>query len=86
MWTTTQFLVRSIFFIIQQGLILAIACTGASKRGWTTWLVGAVDTTRVMAIVPIVLDAINFVKVILGIHCVTADGLCGWVVLIMLYF
>ena len=35
---------------------------GASKRGWTTWLVGAVDPNRVVAIVPIVLDAINFVK------------------------
>jgi len=36
---------------------------GASKRGWTTWLVGAVDKQRTMAIVPIVLDAINFVAV-----------------------
>jgi len=36
---------------------------GASKRGWTTWCVGAVDTDRVVAIVPIVLDAINFVAV-----------------------
>ena len=36
---------------------------GASKRGWTTWLVGAVDPTRVVAIIPIVLDAINFVTV-----------------------
>lgn len=39
------------------------AVSGASKRGWTTWLVGAVDPTRVMLIVPIVLDAVNFVKV-----------------------
>jgi PhoPQ-activated pathogenicity-related protein len=36
---------------------------GASKRGWTTWDVGAVDPERVVAIVPIVLDAINFVDV-----------------------
>ena len=36
---------------------------GASKRGWTAWLVGAVDPTRVVAIVPIVLDAINFIAV-----------------------
>mmetsp|Transcript_555 Transcript_555/g.976 ORF Transcript_555/g.976 Transcript_555/m.976 type:complete len:513 (+) Transcript_555:47-1585(+) len=35
---------------------------GASKRGWTTWLVGAVDPDRVMAIAPIVLDAVNFVE------------------------
>ena len=31
---------------------------GGSKRGWTTWLVGAVDP-RVMAIIPIVIDALN---------------------------
>jgi len=37
--------------------------SGASKRGWTTWLVGAVDPKRVQIIVPIVLDAINFVTV-----------------------
>lgn len=45
------------------GLKLDYFCVaGASKRGWTTWLVGAVDPTRVMAIIPVVLDAINFVK------------------------
>jgi PhoPQ-activated pathogenicity-related protein len=37
--------------------------SGASKRGWTTWLVGAVDPKRVQVIVPIVLDAINFATV-----------------------
>jgi len=37
--------------------------SGASKRGWTTWLVGAVDPNRVKVIVPVVLDAINFVTV-----------------------
>jgi PhoPQ-activated pathogenicity-related protein len=36
---------------------------GASKRGWTTWLMGAVDPERVVAIVPMVLDAVNFVAV-----------------------
>jgi PhoPQ-activated pathogenicity-related protein len=32
--------------------------SGASKRGWTTWLVGGVDK-RVIAIMPIVIDALN---------------------------
>ena len=36
---------------------------GASKRGWTTWTVGAVEyDKRVIAIVPIVMDALNLVK------------------------
>lgn len=32
--------------------------SGGSKRGWTTWLVGAVDG-RVVAIMPTVIDALN---------------------------
>jgi PhoPQ-activated pathogenicity-related protein len=39
------------------------AVAGASKRGWTTWDVGAVDPKRAVVIIPIVLDAINFVAV-----------------------
>jgi PhoPQ-activated pathogenicity-related protein len=36
--------------------------SGASKRGWTTWLVGIVDP-RVIAIIPLVIDALNSEKI-----------------------
>lgn len=38
--------------------ISRFAVAGGSKRGWTTWLVGAVDE-RVVAIMPLVIDALN---------------------------
>jgi len=49
-------------FFLTHGLKLEkFLVTGASKRGWTAYLVGAVDP-RVMAIVPIVYDNLNMPK------------------------
>lgn len=44
-----------------KGKIQRFGVAGASKRGWTTWTVAAVDK-RVIAAVPIVMDELNFVK------------------------
>jgi PhoPQ-activated pathogenicity-related protein len=42
----------------EQARIDKFVVTGASKRGWTTWMIGATDP-RVAAIVPIVIDVVN---------------------------
>lgn len=45
----------------QEARIEKFVVAGASKRGWTTWMIGAVDP-RVEAIVPIVIDVVNCEK------------------------
>jgi PhoPQ-activated pathogenicity-related protein len=45
---------------------------GASKRGWTTWLVGASKDPRVKAIVPMVIDTLHVAKQ--GPHQIASYG------------
>jgi len=40
------------------GEIDAFCVTGASKRGWTTWMISTVDK-RVKCAIPVVLDCLN---------------------------
>ena len=40
--------------------------TGASKRGWATWTVGAVDYERVNCIMPVQMDVLNIVDSLHG--------------------
>jgi PhoPQ-activated pathogenicity-related protein len=53
--------------------IKTFTVAGASKRGWTAWLVAAVDK-RVSTVVPMVIDVLNIQPVFKHIY----DSICGW--------
>lgn len=60
--TVEDFLSKGVPGTGYQAKVSKWGVAGASKRGWTTWLVAAVVPDRVHAAIPIVLDMLNFNK------------------------
>ncbi|HTQ10153.1 MAG TPA: PhoPQ-activated protein PqaA family protein, partial [Fimbriimonadaceae bacterium] len=60
LYPMTRAAIRAMDMLEEAAGIAKFVVTGASKRGWTTWLTAATGDARVIGIAPMVIDNLNF--------------------------